>query len=121
MDDARIKEVFSDEVFVKNLFELETPEEAQAELKDKGFEFSIDEVLVLREMLVKALEKARENGGELSIEDMDDVAGGVLNVMIPAATAQVIAGVVNVAAKSLAVVIPATAAGVAAFFTRGRW
>ena len=121
MDENRIKEVFSDEAFVKGLFELETPEQAQAALKEKGFEFSIEEVLVLRDMLMKTLEKAQKNGGALSIEDMDDVAGGFLNTMIPAATAQVLANVVNVAAKSLAVVVPAAAAGVAAFFTRGRW
>lgn len=33
MNEAAIREVFSDEVFVKGLFALETPEEVQAMLR----------------------------------------------------------------------------------------
>ncbi len=36
MDENRIKEVFSDEEFVKGLLALEEPAEVQAALKEKG-------------------------------------------------------------------------------------
>ena len=118
MDEQRVKEVFADEAFVKSLFALETPEEARDAFRKKGLALSAEEVLALRGLLIKTLEKAGENGGELSVEELDEVAGGVLNTMIPAATAHVIANVVNVAAKSLAVVAGGAAAGVISYLTR---
>ena len=45
MTEERIKEVFSDEEFVKELFSKETPEEAQAMLAEKGIDLSIDELV----------------------------------------------------------------------------
>jgi len=75
MDENRIKEVFSDEAFVKGLVELETPEEVQAALKEKGIELTVDEIMQLRDGLIKAAEKVGE-GGELSLDQLDDVAGG---------------------------------------------
>lgn len=52
MNEAKIKEVFSDEAFVKELLEKETPEEVQEILEKKDIELSIEEIVNLREMLV---------------------------------------------------------------------
>ena len=41
MNEAKIKEVFSDEAFVKELLEKETPEEVQEILEKKDIELSI--------------------------------------------------------------------------------
>ena len=83
MDEKRMKEVFSDEAFVKELLSLKSPEEVQEVLKKKGIEASIEEVLGLQDALLKAQEKARGNGGELSMDDLDEVAGGAPYTAIP--------------------------------------
>jgi len=64
----------SDQDFANKLFSLETPEEVQNLLKEQGIDFSLEEINILRDMLVKALEKG-ENG-ELSDEALEGVAGG---------------------------------------------
>ena len=80
MNTEKMKEVFSDEAFVKGLFELETATEVQAALKEKGVEMSEEEILGIRELLIKM-----ENGevsveqlenGELPEELLEQVAGG---------------------------------------------
>ena len=76
MDEKRIKEIFSDEAFVKGLLALETPEEVQAALKEKGVAVSIEEIMQLKDALIKASEKAAESGGELSLEELEEAAGG---------------------------------------------
>ena len=73
---ARVKEAFADETFVKELFALEAPEDAQAKLKEKGIVLSLDEV----KSIPKALKAAQMNGDELSEDALEDVAGGVLTV-----------------------------------------
>ena len=77
MDETRIKEVFADEAFVRQLFSLETPEEAQAALKAKGIALSIDEIQKLRDLLLRA----SQEGDELSVEQLDNVAGGYLDII----------------------------------------
>ena len=52
MNEERIKEVFSDEEFVKELFSKETPEEAQALLEEKDIDFSVEDIIKLREILL---------------------------------------------------------------------
>ncbi len=78
MNEERIKEVFSDEEFVKELFSKETPEEAQALLAEKEIDMSIDELVKLKDIVAAKLQAA-ENGEstELTEEDLADVAGGV--------------------------------------------
>ena len=76
MDEKRIKEVFSDKAFVEGLLKLETPEEVQKAFAGKGVTVSVEEIIKLKDALVKASQKAAESGGELSMEDMEDVAGG---------------------------------------------
>ena len=79
MNEERIKEVFSDEAFVKELLSKETPEEVQAMLEDKDIEVSIAEIVKLRELLEK---KAKNPDAELSDEDLEDIAGGCGAVLI---------------------------------------
>ena len=90
MNMEKMKEVFSDEEFVKSLFELETPEEVQAALKEKEIELSTDEICQMRDFLSryqegtlteeekKAVELAgKYNKGELSEEELENVSGGL--------------------------------------------
>ena len=80
MENQRINEVFSDEAFVQNLFLLETPEEAQAALREKGIEVSIEELNQLRDIIFSNIDE----DGELSLDALDNVAGGILRVILPA-------------------------------------
>ena len=72
MNKERIKDLLADEGFVRDLLKLETPEEVQAAFKQKGVGVSIDEIVQLKDILVKAGQK----GGEISLEEMDNAAGG---------------------------------------------
>ena len=81
MNEERIKEVFADEEFVKELFSKETPEEAQALLAEKEIDMSIDELVKLKDLVAAKLQAA-ENGEstEITEEDLADVAGGYLGI-----------------------------------------
>jgi DNA primase len=74
MDKAKAKEIFSDAVFVTSLLKLETAEEAQKALKARGLEVSLDDL----QAIGYGLEKAAENGGKLSEDDLEKVAGGFI-------------------------------------------
>ena len=91
MNMEKMKEIFSDEAFVKGLFELETAAEVQAALKEKGVALTEEEILAIREFFVKVesgeisveqLEKwvAQAESGELSDELLEQVSGGSLMV-----------------------------------------
>ena len=94
MNMEKMKEVFSDEAFVKKLFGLETAAEVQAALKEKGVELTEEEILGIRDLLgkvesdeisVEQLEQwaAQVESGELSDEMLEQVAGGsVAGVLI---------------------------------------
>ena len=117
MDEKRMEEIFADEAFVKNLLSLESPEQVQSALKEKGIELTLDEIKKIGGAMAKALENAGKDSNELSIETLDDVAGGGLST-----GAQVVLQLVVNAAKPA--LIPAAAAAVAAaasvsaFFSR---
>jgi lactobin A/cerein 7B family class IIb bacteriocin len=104
MDDARVKEVFADEAFAKSLLELETPEEVQSALKVRGIEASREEILSVRDALVKAAEK----GCVLSDEELENVAGGIIPI---------IAGLVAAAVTGAGV----GGAAIACVVTKGKW
>ena len=114
----KMREVFSDEEFVKGLFELETPEEVQAALEEKEIELSTGEISQMRDFLIryqegtlteeekKVVEFAGEyRDGELSEEELEDVSGGIL---------------IGWLMLGLAILVLSTAPGVA-YSTRGRW
>ena len=86
MNEERIKEVFSDEEFVKELFSRETPEEAKALLEEKDIDFSVEDLIKLREILVAKMEAAENSEeAELGDEDLEEVSGGVLPLFAVAA------------------------------------
>ena len=79
----------------KKLFGLENPQDVQSLLKEQGLDFSFEEINMLKEALVKALEKSRN--GELSDADLEEVAGGSITVMAIVAIIGAIAGAVTAA------------------------
>ena len=93
MNEERIKEIFSDEEFVKELFSKETPQEAQDLLAEKDIDVTVDEVVKIRNLLVKKAQAA-QNGesAELTEEELSDVAGGV-GLMIAAVAGLLFASV----------------------------
>lgn len=94
MNEERIKEVFSDEEFVKELFSRETPEEAKALLKEKDIDVSVEDLIKLREILVAKLQKSEGSEEvELGEDELEDVSGGTLTFII----AVIISVVVNAA------------------------
>jgi len=68
--ELKVQEVFSDEEYVKSLFDLETPEEVQASLEEKGISISVEEVVYIYDCLIK------QEAGELTDEDLVAVNGG---------------------------------------------
>ncbi|MDR1622336.1 MAG: Nif11-like leader peptide family RiPP precursor [Synergistaceae bacterium] len=98
MDEKRVKELFSDEAFVKSLFALETPEEVQAAVKAKGVDLTLDEIHAIKEGLAKS------GGEELSEADLEKVAGG---------------SVVGLVIAGISLVV--SAASYTHDATRGRW
>ena len=92
MNEERIKEVFSDEAFVKELLSKETPEEVQAMLEDKDIEVSIAEIVKLREMIIKKAENP-DADVELGDDDLEEVSGGiVIDVIFAVAVTAVMVG-----------------------------
>lgn len=72
MNEERIKEIFSDEVFVTNLLDLETAEEVQSALKEKGLELSVQNIHKIRDTLMSS-----SGLDELSEAELEEVAGGI--------------------------------------------
>ena len=120
MNIERLKEVFLDEAFVKSLFELETVAEVQAALQEKGIELTEEEILGVRNLLIKVeeggisaeqLEKwaAQIESGELSEELLEQVSGGSISIaaaavvtfLIKAGTAAAVAGLIYGAAHAI--------------------
>ena len=118
MNMEKMKAVFADEAFIKQLFELETAAQVQAALKEKGVELTEEEILSVREALVKMdnaeisaeqLEQwsKQADRGELPEEMLEYVAGGV-------AVATVIGAIIAVIGYASAAAGGA-AAGIAAY------
>ena len=110
MNIEKIKAVFADKEFVKSLFEMETVAEVQAALKEKGVELTEEEILGIRELLVKlengeiSAEQAelwakQAENGELPDEALEQVSGGSVLGTI----AVVVLGLICVAGIAVAV------------------
>lgn len=93
----------------EKLVQQETPQEAQAILNEAGLDFTQEEVVELGEILMKAADASQ---GELSEEDLDDVAGGAVITAGAIATGIAIAKIVGGTAAT---------AGFVHNVTRGRW
>ena len=77
MNEERIKEIFSDKEFVKELFSKETPEEAKVIFTEKGIQLSLEEIIIIKDLIVKKIEQAeRGESIELTEDDLVEVAGG---------------------------------------------
>ena len=77
----KIKEVFADEQFVNELMEMDSVQEVQAALHEKDLDLSEEELNATREVLIKMA----ENGGtELSDEELENVAGGIIPFAVAA-------------------------------------
>ncbi|KUG02622.1 hypothetical protein ASZ90_019990 [hydrocarbon metagenome] len=61
----------------EKLFRMQTPEEVQSLLKGEGLHFSLEEIRMLRDDIVKTLEN-----DELLDEELDDVAGGSAQTVV---------------------------------------
>lgn len=92
MNIEKMKEVFLDEAFVKSLFELESVAEVQTALQEKGIELTEEEILGVRDLLIKVeggeisaeqIEKwaAQIESGELSEELLEQVSGGIATIV----------------------------------------
>ena len=124
MDKERMKEALVEEGFAERLLSLETPEEVQAAFKEKGVEMRVEEVLLFRDMLVEMVEKTVQRGGELSLEDLDEVSGGNIMALgepfVAAALREVIAfGLPKIASVLVPAAVSAAAvSAVSAIFRR---
>lgn len=71
MNEERIKELFSDEEYVKSLFELGSYEAASVKLAEDGVDVSPEELKKVVNLTMKMAD------GELSDEELENVAGGI--------------------------------------------
>ena len=79
MNEERIKEIFTDEEFVKEFFSKETPEEAQDMLAEKDIDVSIEELIAIKNIIDEKLQAAEnDEDGEICDDDLENVSGGVL-------------------------------------------
>ena len=89
MENYKMKEIFADEAFVKSLMELESAAEVQEALKEKGIELTEDDIMALRDIILKVEEceisreqleswAAQAEDGELPEEMLEFVSGGLL-------------------------------------------
>ena len=77
MNEERVKELFGDEEFVKELLTKETAEEAQAFLAENDIEMSVEDLCGIMEKVNASLEDSDEDE-TLEDDDLEDVAGGSL-------------------------------------------
>ncbi|MDY2700265.1 MAG: Nif11-like leader peptide family natural product precursor [Lachnospiraceae bacterium] len=71
MSIERMDEVFKDDKFVETLLAMETPEEMQNALAEKGVEVSLEEVVQAKNLV------SQYQAGELTEEELENVAGGM--------------------------------------------
>lgn len=95
MQEALIKDVFADEEFVKRLLCLETPQEVQAVMSGKGIDLTVDQIVKIKELIIKRLDAGRE----LSEEELEDVTGG--SILVAGLTLAAITGVAGILAGGL--------------------
>ena len=128
MNLEKVKAVFADEAFMKQLFELETAAQVQAALKERGVELTEEEILGIRDFIIKVergeisaeqLEKwaAQGENGELSEEALEQVAGGSITIAGLIALVGAKAAITGL----VTVVGAAIGAGVAAGVDRHGW
>jgi hypothetical protein len=78
MDEQKIKELFADEAYVSSLLALDTAEEVQASLAEKGLDISTTEIT----RILNSLQNYSESDRELSEADLETVSGGLVGVAL---------------------------------------
>lgn len=113
MNIERLKEVFLDEAFVKSLFELETVAEVQAALREKGIELTEEEILGVRDLLIKV-----EEGG-ISAEQLESWAAQAEDGELPEEMLEFVSGGLLISSLLIGIAITTAATGVAVGTTVG--
>ena len=75
METTKIEQIFSDEAFTNSILEMESPEEVQKALDEKGLSLSLEEIHAIKSSLSAA-------DGELDEEDLESVSGGSVLAVI---------------------------------------
>jgi hypothetical protein len=78
MSEQEIRDIFSDEAYVSSLLALDTAEEVQASLAEKGVDLTAEEIT----KLLDSIQNYTESDGELSEASLETVTGGVLAELI---------------------------------------
>ena len=127
MNMDKLKEVFADEAFVEGLLQLESAAEVQEALKEKDIEMTEDDIISLRDIMVKVesgevseeqLESwaAQAEEGEIPEEMLELVSGGVITITA------VLLGTLVTTLKMAAVGVGAAGVTVgASYAVRNRW
>ena len=127
MNMDKLKEVFADEAFVEGLLQLESAAEVQEALKEKDIEMTEDDIISLRDIMVKVesgevseeqLESwaAQAEEGEIPEEMLELVSGGVITITA------LLLGTLVTTLKMAAVGVGAAGVTVgASYAVRNRW
>ena len=127
MNMDNLKEVFADEAFVEGLLQLESAAEVQEALKEKDIEMTEDDIISLRDIMVKVesgevseeqLESwaAQAEEGEIPEEMLELVSGGVITITA------LLLGTLVTTLKMAAVGVGAAGVTVgASYAVRNRW
>ncbi len=75
MDPEKLQDILKDKAFAEKIAKLQTPEKVQAAFKEKGIEFSVDEVQLIDSIINKMVEN---KSTKLSEEDLNEISGGTL-------------------------------------------
>lgn len=73
IDEKALGNVLNDRPFMENLLVMQTPEEVQTALKEKGVDLSLTDINVMGQLLKKMEEKGTT---ELTPEDLKSIGGG---------------------------------------------
>ena len=68
----KLNKALSDKAFAEKVLAMETPEEVRAALLEKDIDLDVDDLIEIKDLLVKHF----EGGEELSEDDLEDVSGG---------------------------------------------
>ena len=127
MNMDKLKEVFADEAFVEGLLQLESVAEVQEALKEKDIEMTEDDIISLRDIMVKV------ESGEVSEEQLESWAAQAEEGEIPEKMLELVSGgVITITALllgCLATTLKMAAVGVgaagvtvgASYAVRNRW
>ena len=127
MNMDKLKEVFADEAFVEGLLQLESAAEVQEALKEKDIEMTEDDIISLRDIMVKVesgevseeqLESwaAQSEEGEIPEKMLELVSGGVITITA------LLLGTLVTTLKMAAVGVGAAGVTVgASYAVRNRW